>query len=98
MDYDPWESFNERTFSFNFNVLDRYALKLAAKVVLNTTVGVVGFFDAASRFSRVNAESRVPSPQANTTAARADWDLAIANLRSQGLSSRQDEGWARHAS
>src|SRR5438552_11549802 len=32
MDYDPWESFNEKTFSFNFNVLDRYALKPAAKV------------------------------------------------------------------
>jgi phospholipid-binding lipoprotein MlaA len=94
LDYDPWESFNERTFSFNFNVLDRYALKPAAQVwsealplavrqslssafdnlamprrfvnkilqgrlpgageelarfLLNTTVGVAGFFDVASR-------------------------------------------------
>ena len=94
MDYDPWESVNEKTFSFNFNVLDHYALKPAAKVwsdvlpepvrhslanafdnlamprrfvnkvlqgrlpsageelvrfVLNTTVGVAGFFDVASR-------------------------------------------------
>jgi phospholipid-binding lipoprotein MlaA len=32
MDYDPWESFNDETFDFNFNVLDRYALKPAAKV------------------------------------------------------------------
>jgi phospholipid-binding lipoprotein MlaA len=32
IDYDPWESFNDKTFSFNFNVLDRYALKPAAKV------------------------------------------------------------------
>ena len=32
MDYDPWESLNEKTFSFNFNVLDRYALKPAAKL------------------------------------------------------------------
>jgi phospholipid-binding lipoprotein MlaA len=32
MDYDPWESFNEKTFSFNFNVLDHYALKPAAEV------------------------------------------------------------------
>ena len=32
MDYDPWESFNEQTFSFNFNVLDRHVLKPAAKV------------------------------------------------------------------
>ncbi len=32
VDYDPWESFNEKTFSFNFNVLDRYALKPAAEV------------------------------------------------------------------
>ena len=32
MDYDPWESLNERTFSFNFKVLDRYALKPAAKL------------------------------------------------------------------
>lgn len=94
LDYDPWESFNERTFSFNFNVLDRYGLKPAAKVwsravplavrhglanmfdnlamprrfvnkilqgrlpgageelarfVLNSTVGVAGFFDVAVR-------------------------------------------------
>jgi ABC-type transporter lipoprotein component MlaA len=94
LDYDPWESFNERTFSFNFNVLDRYALKPAAEVwsrvlpeeirhglanafdnlgmprrfvnkvlqgrlpgageelarfVLNTTVGLAGFFDMSSR-------------------------------------------------
>jgi phospholipid-binding lipoprotein MlaA len=94
IDYDPWESFNEQTFSFNFNVLDRYALKPAAKVwsralpeevrhglanafdnlgmprrfvnkvlqgrlpgageelarfVLNTTVGLAGFFDVGSR-------------------------------------------------
>jgi phospholipid-binding lipoprotein MlaA len=93
MDYDPWEPVNERTFDFNFNVLDRYALKPAAEVwaralpqsvrhglanmfdnlgmpkrfvnkvlqgrlpgageeigrfVLNTTVGVVGFFDVAA--------------------------------------------------
>ena len=92
MDYDPWEPFNERTFGFNFNVLDRYGLKPVAKVwanaplamrnslanafynlamprrfvnkvlqgrlpgageeltrfVLNTTVGVAGFFDVAS--------------------------------------------------
>jgi phospholipid-binding lipoprotein MlaA len=94
MDYDPWEAVNEKTFSFNFNVLDHYALKPAAKVwaevlpeparqslanafdnlampkrfvnkvlqgrlpsageelvrfVLNTTVGVAGLFDVASR-------------------------------------------------
>ena len=93
MDYDPWESFNAETFDFNFNVLDRYGLKPAAKVwadvlpepvrhglanvfdnigmpkrfvnkllqgrlpgageelvrfVLNTTVGLAGFFDVAS--------------------------------------------------
>ena len=93
MDYDPWESVNERTFDLNFNMLDRYALKPAAKVwaralpasvrhgianmfdnlampkrfvnkvlqgrlpgageeiarfVLNTTVGVAGFFDVAA--------------------------------------------------
>ena len=94
IDYDPWEPFNERTFSFNFEVLDRYALKPAAEVwsrvlpkevrhglanafdnlgmprrfvnkvlqgrlpgageelarfVLNSTVGVAGFFDVSSR-------------------------------------------------
>jgi phospholipid-binding lipoprotein MlaA len=95
MDYDPWESFNELSFSFNFEVLDRYALKPAAEVwaralpervrrglanafdnlsmprrflnkvlqgrpqaagaeaarfFINTTVGVAGFVDVASRF------------------------------------------------
>jgi phospholipid-binding lipoprotein MlaA len=94
MDYDPWERFNEKTFWFNFDVLDRYALKPAATVwqktlphpvrqglanafdnlempkrlvnkvfqarfqeagsevarfLLNTTVGVAGFVDIASR-------------------------------------------------
>ena len=32
MDYDPWESFNEKTFYLNFNVVDHYGLKPAAKV------------------------------------------------------------------
>jgi phospholipid-binding lipoprotein MlaA len=94
MDYDPWEKFNEPMFDFNFNDLDHYAIKPAAKVwaktfpeqvrqsvsnafynlampkrfvnkvlqgrlpsagieltrfVVNTTVGVVGLFDPASR-------------------------------------------------
>ena len=94
VDYDPWESFNEKTFSFNFNVLDHYALKPAAKAwsevlpeparqglanafdnlampkrfvnkvaqgrlpgageelarfLLNTTIGIAGFIDIASR-------------------------------------------------
>src|SRR5271168_1364289 len=92
MDYDPWESFNDKTFYFNFNLADHYAIKPAAKVwsdvlpqqvrqtlanafynlamprrfvnkvlqgrlqsagieltrfVVNTTVGVAGFFDVA---------------------------------------------------
>src|SRR6266481_9586697 len=46
------------------------------------------FGDRFANISRVNAESRVPSPPANTTAARSDWDIAIANLPSQVLSSR----------
>jgi phospholipid-binding lipoprotein MlaA len=93
MDYDPWESVNDKTFYFNFNIADHYAIKPAAKVwsrlpeqfrqslanafynldmpkrfvnkvlqgrlpaagleltrfVLNTTVGVAGLFDVASR-------------------------------------------------
>jgi phospholipid-binding lipoprotein MlaA len=93
MDYDPWERFNEKTFWFNYNVLDRHALKPVATVwakipepmrqglanafrnlampdrlvnevfqarfeeagsevgqfLLNTTVGVAGFVDVASR-------------------------------------------------
>ena len=32
MDYDPWESVNDKTFYFNFNVADHYAIKPAAKV------------------------------------------------------------------
>lgn len=94
IDYDPWESFNDKTFYFNFNLADHYAIKPAAQVwaktfpqqvrqslanafynlampkrfvnkflqlrlpaagieltrfVLNTTVGVAGLFDVASR-------------------------------------------------
>jgi MlaA lipoprotein len=32
IDYDPWERFNEKTFWFNHDVLDRYALKPVATV------------------------------------------------------------------
>jgi phospholipid-binding lipoprotein MlaA len=32
MDYDPWESINDKTFYFNFNLADHYAIKPAAKV------------------------------------------------------------------
>ena len=92
-DYDPWESFNDKTFYFNFNLADHYGIKPAAKVwsripeqmrqslanafynlamprrfvnkvlqlrlegagieltrfVINTTAGVAGLFDPASR-------------------------------------------------
>jgi phospholipid-binding lipoprotein MlaA len=36
MDYDPWESFNDKTFYFNFNIADHYAIKPAAKVWAKT--------------------------------------------------------------
>jgi phospholipid-binding lipoprotein MlaA len=93
MDYDPWESFNDKTFYFNFNIADHYAIKPAAEIwsrlperirqslanafynlampgrfvnkvlqlrlpgagieltrfVVNTTAGVAGLFDVASR-------------------------------------------------
>jgi phospholipid-binding lipoprotein MlaA len=93
IDYDPWERFNEKTFWFNYDVLDHYALKPVATVwakipqsmrqglanafrnlampdrlvnevfqarfedagsevgqfLLNTTVGVAGFVDVATR-------------------------------------------------
>jgi len=93
-DYDPWERFNDRTFWFNHDVLDRYALKPAAtawakmlpapvrqslgnafenvamprrlvnellqarfgdagrelvRFALNSTAGIAGFFDIATR-------------------------------------------------
>jgi hypothetical protein len=32
MDYDPWERFNEKTFWFNHDVLDRHVLKPVATV------------------------------------------------------------------
>jgi phospholipid-binding lipoprotein MlaA len=93
-DYDPWEPFNDRMFSFNHEVLDRFVLKPAAtawdrvlptdarqalgrafdnlgmprrvvnhllqgsvpgaarevaRFLLNTTVGVAGLFDVATR-------------------------------------------------
>jgi phospholipid-binding lipoprotein MlaA len=104
IDYDPWEPVNERVFWLNHDVLDRYAVKPAARVwqrvvpqpvrlslanafdnlgmpdrfvnnllqgrfegasrevvrlVLNTTVGVAGFFDVATRLGveRSNADT-----------------------------------------
>jgi phospholipid-binding lipoprotein MlaA len=100
-DYDPWESFNDKTFYFNFNLADHYAIKPAAKVwsripeqmrqslanafynlamprrfvnkvlqlrlpaagieltrfVVNTTVGVAGLFDPASRLGLEKSEA-----------------------------------------
>lgn len=32
LDYDPWESFNQETFRFNHDVLDRYAIEPVATV------------------------------------------------------------------
>ena len=94
-DYDPWQPFNERTFKFNYEVLDRYVMKPLGKgwdwllpdavqrgldrafenldmprrlvnhvlqgrpraageevgrFAVNTTVGLVGFFDVADRW------------------------------------------------
>jgi phospholipid-binding lipoprotein MlaA len=94
-DYDPWQPFNERTFAFNYKVLDRYVMKPLGKAwdwllpdavqrhldsafenlnmprrlvnhvlqgqpraageevgrfAVNTTVGLVGFFDVADRW------------------------------------------------
>jgi phospholipid-binding lipoprotein MlaA len=40
MDYDPWEPFNERTFAFNFDVLDRYGLKPVATVWAHAPLAV----------------------------------------------------------
>ena len=102
LDYDPWESFNQRTFYFNFNVLDRYGMKPAAEVwsralpqmvrtslgnafdnvamprrflnkvlqgrlegageelarfALNSTVGVAGFLDVASRIGLESSDA-----------------------------------------
>jgi len=101
-DYDPWESFNERTFSFNHDVLDRFVLKPAAtgwdtvlpssfqrglarmfdnlgmprrlvnnllqgygpgvgrelaRFLLNTTVGIAGFFDVAEKLGIEKSEA-----------------------------------------
>jgi phospholipid-binding lipoprotein MlaA len=36
MDYDPWESFNDKTFYFNFNIADHYAIRPAANVWAKT--------------------------------------------------------------
>ena len=102
MDYDPWEKFNDKTFYFNFDLADHYAIKPAAKVwaktfpaevrqslanafynlampkrfvnkvlqgrlpsagieltrfVINTTVGVAGLFDPASRLGLENTDA-----------------------------------------
>lgn len=49
-DYDPWHSFNQRTFWFNYNVLDRYGLKPVARfwnrvVPASVTRGLNNVFD-----------------------------------------------------
>ncbi len=101
-DYDPWESFNERTFSFNHDVFDRFALKPAAtgwdkilpdavkqglarafdnlgmprrlvnnllqgygpgvgrelaRFLLNSTIGIAGFFDVAEKLGIEKSEA-----------------------------------------
>jgi phospholipid-binding lipoprotein MlaA len=69
LDYDPWESFNERTFSFNFNVLDHYALKPAAEawtraVPLAVRHGLANMFDNLAmprRFVNKILQGRLPA-------------------------------------
>jgi phospholipid-binding lipoprotein MlaA len=56
MDYDPWESFNEKTFSLNFNVIDHYGLKPAAKVWSDV-------FPASVRQSLANAFYNLAMPK-----------------------------------
>ncbi len=56
IDYDPWESFNDKTFYFNFNVLDRYGMKPAAKVWSDV-------FPAQVRQSLANAFYNIAMPR-----------------------------------
>jgi phospholipid-binding lipoprotein MlaA len=55
MDYDPWESVNEKTFSLNFNYIDHYGLKPAAKVWSDV-------FPASVRHSLANAFYNLAMP------------------------------------
>jgi len=117
MDYDPWESINDKTFYFNFNLADHYAIKPAAKVwshlpeqfrqslanafynldmpkrfvnkvlqgrlpaaglelarfVVNTTVGVAGLFDVASRLPQIPSRSRSPVTGGTAGSAPLAW-------------------------
>ena len=68
LDYDPWEQVNTQTFDFNFNVLDRYALKPAAKVWARAVPqsvrhGVANMFDNIAmpkRFINKLLQGRLP--------------------------------------
>lgn len=56
MDYDPWEKMNEKTFSLNFNYIDHYGLKPAAKVWADV-------FPAKVRQSLANAFYNLAMPK-----------------------------------
>lgn len=71
-DYDPWHAFNERTFWFNYYVLDKHVMKPIAHVwhrVLPDRVqqGIANFFDNLSMPKRLVNDLLQTRPRAAGT-------------------------------
>jgi phospholipid-binding lipoprotein MlaA len=88
MDYDPWESFNDKTFYFNFNVADHYAIKPAAKVWAKTFPAQVrqslanAFYNLAmpKRFVNKMLQGRLPAAGIELTRFVVNTTVGVAGL------------------
>lgn len=73
-DYDPWQTFNEHTFHFNYNVLDHYALKPFAKA-WNRVLPLVFTKGLANVFDNFDTPSRLVNDVLQLRMVSADREL-----------------------
>ena len=88
IDYDPWESFNDKTFYFNFNLADHYAIKPAAKVWADVLPSKLrqslanAFYNLAmpKRFVNKVLQGRLPSAGIELTRFVLNTTVGVAGL------------------
>jgi phospholipid-binding lipoprotein MlaA len=88
MDYDPWESFNDKTFYFNFNLADHYAIKPAAKALADVLPAQLrqslanAFYNLAMprRFVNKVLQGRLPSAGIELTRFVLNTTIGVAGL------------------
>ena len=96
MDYDPWESINDKTFYFNFNLADHYAIKPAAKVWADvlpdkfrqSLANAFYNLDMPKRFVNKVLQGRLPSAGMELTRFVVNTTVGVAGLFDPRLAAR----------